>query len=431
MAVVFVLSALSHVSASVSTVPPPENPGENPGESSLSDEQLEAFMREAAEGGGAGAPKEPSARARMVARRLREQDEAAVREQGRRRRWGRKRKPEPEAWTPPGWRTGPAWQEMNGRAGRRRTVRSVVWVVLAVALAVVAVKPSLVLDRIPGRASGSPEAAVSASPLPAETALPTAAPGEVTQAGLPTREHPFLGSPALQWADGAGAIELPDAKAVPGLSKDQVALALRRTKEFLVAANLDPAVLRGEQPEKALGLFDPKQQSLLSEVRRSLREPTRENEPVEFFSRFNPDEVVLVGDVVKVRGHMTFEPGRRGEVRVHADYTFVYPLARAHGDGDVVTRTIIRRYLTVTMADPARLRATEGKLWMEAWDASYGNDECGVDDGYFHPSFPDAGPTGAPPTGEAADPYDRSRDLLTDGAGDGAEEESCGVVSRV
>lgn len=333
--------------------------------------------------------------------------------------------PEPQAWTPPGWRTGPAWQEMNGKGARRRKVGTAVGVVLTVGLAVVAVRPSLVLDRIPGRESGEAEAV--ASPLPAETALPTAAPGEVEQYALPTREQPFLGSPALRWGDGADAIELPAAKAVPGMSREDVALALRRTKEFLVAANLDPAVLRGEQPDKALALLDPKQSDVVSDVRRSLRTPTRENEPIRLFSRFDPDEVVLAGEVVKARGHMTFEAARRGEVRVHADYSFVYPVVRAHGDSDVVARTIIRRYLTVTVADPRQRLATEGKLWLEAWNASYGNDECGVDDGYFHPAFPDATPTGAPPTGPAEDPYDRSRSLIDDSA---AEGEECGVASR-
>ncbi|MGA5141204.1 hypothetical protein [Streptomyces azureus] len=53
------------------------------------------------------------------------------------------------------------------------------------ALAVVAIRPSLVLDRIPGREPGVPEAAASPTPLPAETALPAAAPGDVEQYVLP------------------------------------------------------------------------------------------------------------------------------------------------------------------------------------------------------------------------------------------------------
>ncbi|WP_316744438.1 hypothetical protein [Streptomyces sp. MK7] len=414
----------------MSTVPPPEHPDERPGEgSSIPDEQWEAFLRDAAEEGGRNAPKEPSARARMVTRRLRERDEAVQARAGKGggRRWWRKRQPEPQPWTPPGWRTGPAWQEMNGRSRRRRTVGSAIAVLLAAALAVVAVRPSLLLDRFPGHESDASAAAESSSPLPAETSLPTGAPAAVAASGLPTRAHPFRGSPAVRWGDGADAIELPPAKAVPGLSKDEVALALRRTKEFLVAANLDPAVLRGGRPDKALALLDPKNQDLLSDLRKWLHEPSHDNDPTVLFSRFDPDEAVLAGDAIKVRGHMTFEAARRGEVRVHADYTFVYPLVRAHGGSDVVARSIIRRSLTVTMADPRRWTATAGKLWVEGWNGSYGNDACGVDDGYFHPGFPDDGPTGAPPTGPTEDPYDRSHPL-DDDSDSGAGE--CGTVTR-
>ncbi|CAM5354167.1 hypothetical protein SGLAM104S_04448 [Streptomyces glaucescens] len=35
-----------------------------------------------------------------------------------------------------------------------------------------------------------------------------------------------------------------------------------------------------------------------------------------------------MGGVVKVRGEMTYEAGKPGQVRVRADYTFVYPMAR-------------------------------------------------------------------------------------------------------
>lgn len=412
----------------MSTVPPSDQPDERSGEgSAISDEQWDAFLRESVEGGGAPSPKEPSARARMVTRQLREQ--AAAERSGRPgRRWRLRGEHRTEHQAPVSWRTGPARQEVNGRRSSSRQLGSALGVALALALAVVAVRPSLLLDRFPGHDSVASEP--SPSRLPAETSLPSTAPGEADQAGLPTRDHPFLGSPAQRWADGAEAIELPVPKAVPGLSEHDVALALRRTKDFLVASNLDPAVLHGEQPDEALALLEPKQPALLSQLRRSLHEPTRSNDPVALFSRFDPQEVDLAGDVIKVRGHMTFTAARRGEVRVHADYTFVYPLVKAHGSdaGDaLVARTVIRRDLTMTLADPHRLIATEGRLLLEKWDARYYNDECGVHDGYFHPTFPAETPTGAPPTGPAEDPYDRSRPLSDDQESNGTE---CGTISR-
>ncbi|MFI8087969.1 hypothetical protein ACIF9R_06570 [Streptomyces sp. NPDC086080] len=413
----------------MSTVPSPEHPDERPDEeSSIPDEQWEAFLRDASEGGGAPAPEEPSARARMVTRRLREEADAQQRGSSTRRRWrvrlGRRKKARAaEPWAPSGWRTGPVWQEINGRAHRRRQVWSALGVLLAVAVAVVAVRPSLLLDRLPGYDS---TAAASPSPLPAETVLPTGAPADVEQAGTPTREHPFRGSPAERWADGADAIELPPAKAVGGMSKDDVALALRRTKEFLVDANLDAAVLRGGQPTRALSLLEPKQPALLSQLERSLREPSRNDNPLGLFSRFDPDEARVAGEVVKVRGHMTFEAGETGEVRVHADYTFVYPLVRADGDGDRVARTIVRRDVTMTLADPAEWIVTKGKLTLESYASEFFNSECDIDDGYFHPVFPGDAPTGAPATGPSKDPYDRRQSLMDEEA----QHEECGTVTR-
>lgn len=415
----------------MSTLPPPDpdpdpdsdpDPAHDPAHddrpSTLSDEQLASFLRESAEGGGAQAPKEPSARARMVTRRLREEEEAARRHQkaggGRPGRKGRAQGPQPG--TPPGWRTGPAAQDVNG--GRRRRVGAVVGVVVLALLAVVAVRPSLVLDLLPGGDGGSEQ------PLAAETGPPTGAPGDPAQSGQGTREHPFRGSPAERWAAGAAAIEVPEARAMAGLSEADVAFALRRTKELLVAANLDPAVLRGEQPEKALDVLDPKQPELLPKLRRSLRAPDEAHDPLRLFTRFDPDETRLTGDVVKVRGRMSLAAGQPGVVKVDADYTFVYPLVRAHEDDGQVARTIVRRVLTLTLNDPATWDVTEGKLLVEKYFVEYGNTECGIHDGYLHPGFAGDAPGGDPATGPSTDPYDRSRPLTESGS------QECGRVTR-
>lgn len=385
----------------MSTVPPPDRSDDDPS-SSLSDEQLESFLREAAEGGATSAPKEPSARARMVARRLREEDEAARRADPR---GGRKNQGPP---SPPGWRTGPA---PSAGGSRKRRVGAVVGVLVLAALAVVAVRPSLVLPDDDGDGSGQPPAA--------ETARPT---GDPAGSGRATPEHPFRGSPAEQWAEGADAIEVPRAKALSGMSEDDVAFALRRTKDLLVAANLDPGVLRGGQPDKALAILDPKQPELLPKLRRSLRAPDEEHDPLKLFTRFDPAETRLAGDVVKVRGRMTLAAGEPGEVKVNADYTFVYPLVRTDDPDGPVARTIVRRELTLTLNDPATWDVTEGKLVLEKYVSEHNNTDCEVNDGYLHPGFSDDGPDGARPTGPAVDPYDTTVPLTPDG--------SCGRVTR-
>ncbi|QUW93109.1 hypothetical protein [Streptomyces sp. V17-9] len=371
----------------MSSVPPPDRSDDEPAPS-LSDEELESFLREAAEGGGAPAPKEPSARARMVAARLREQEE-------------------PTPWRGPQPAPKP-----------RRRWGAVVGVVALAALAVIALRPSLVTDRFPGGEAG---AAASPAPLPAETARPSGAPGDTGGSEQATRDAPFRGSPALRWAEGADAIELPEAEAVAGMSRADAELALRRTKEFLVAANLDPDVIAGGRPDEALDLLDPEaQKDLLPDQRRGLREPSREHDPVGLFSRFDPDEVRLAGDVVKVRGRMSLAGGKPGEIKVHADYTFVYPLVRAEG-GDHVERTIVRREITTLLLDPDRWYATEGKLAIHEYKVNTFNTACAVYDGYLHPVFPEDRERA---TGPSVDPYDRSGELRD------TQGEECGTVTR-
>lgn len=349
------------------------------------------------------APKEPSARARMVTERLRQQ--------------------EARGELPPGWRTGPAWQEMNGRAARRRKVWTVIGVVLAIALAVVAMKPSLLPGDLFGTGTDTDEGTQSANPLPDETAAPTNAPSAAP--GTPTLDEPFAGSPAVRYADGAAGIVLPEAKPVGAFGKDQVAKALAQTKSLLADANLDRKTLLGGTPETTLDkILDPKQPDMIDDARSWLRKPGKDSDPLWLFSRFDPDEVRLVGDVVKTRGRTTFKAGKDGAVVIHADYTFVYPLALADPDSTEVSRTIVRRILDLELLNPAKYEVTPGRLSVSRYDQNLANSACDIYDGFLHPQFDSVEPTGAPPSGPTTDPYDRSQELDKSGT------EACGTVSR-
>ncbi|MGW0966977.1 hypothetical protein [Streptomyces sp. NPDC002516] len=398
-----------------------QQPGET-GEPTVPDDVWERFARDSEREIRASAPKEPSARARMVTERLRLQDEREADRAAR--RGARKKGPRPAA-QPEGWRTGPAWREMDGRAARRRRVWAVLGVPLAVAVAVVAMKPSL----LPGGLFGSSAESAAAGPqLPAETAAPTAVPS-AQDSSTPTRKRPFAGSPAERWADGADAIIVPKATPVGSLTKEQVATALRQTKKLLVGANLEPATVRGGRPDTALSVIDPKQPRMLDDVNRMLRAPDRKHDPLNLFSRFDSREVALVGDVVKVRGRITFKAGVDAAVAVHADYTFVYPVSPVHGNKGEVTRTIVRRVLDVSFSDPRKFQVTPGKLVIRHYDETIGNSACDVYDGFLHPRFVSAASTASPsgsasPAGPAVDPYDRRRDLSEDAV------KGCGTVSR-
>lgn len=368
----------------------------------VSDEDWERFLRQA-EAGTGEAPKEPSARARMVTARLRE-------EEARNGPGG-----------PPAWRAGVARRE-RGRGGRR--LKAALAIAFVAVLALLAIRPELVIDEITGKDGQDARDAKAGQPLPAETARPSAPPTSVDP-DRPTLSDPFRGSPALQWADGAAGIEVPEAQAAGGMSKEQVADALAKVKQFLITANLDPATLRGERPAAALDLLDPGLEKGPLHLERSLAAPSKENDPLHFFSRSDPAELKPVGDVVKVRGRMWVEPGEEADrARVLVDYTFVYPFVKARPGADQVERSIVRREITFSVADPRKWRATAGKLWVDSVEVDLSNSGCDVHDGFLHPVFDEDVPTGPTPSGTPVDPYDRSKGLEAD------RQPGCGVLSR-
>ncbi|WP_405692902.1 hypothetical protein [Streptomyces sp. NBC_01185] len=393
----------------MSTNRAPGGRSDDPDDVPVPDEEWAELVR-LAEAGSAGAPKEPSARARMVTARLRALDEEAARAGGRRK--GGRRGGPPEPWQPDGWRTGPDTRGRGSRSTRRRRIAGTLGFLVVVGILLVAMRPSLVTDILPGA-----DTTVDTLPLPAESAPPTGAPagGDLER---PTLAQPFRGSPALRWADGAEGIETPEAEAVGGMSRAEVEQALRATRQLLVTANLDPATLRGEKPREALGLLDPLQEGEPERLEKALAEPGEEQDPLMLFTRFDPDGALLVGEVVKTRGRMTFEAGAAGSVEVHADYTFVYPLVKP--DGDEVARTIVRRRLTTALHDPQRFAATRGKLSVVRSEQNFANTACETYDGFLHPSFPSDGPE-PQPEGPEVDPYDRST-WQPDG--------SCGTLTR-
>ncbi|MFE1787293.1 hypothetical protein ACFW7J_02625 [Streptomyces sp. NPDC059525] len=385
----------------------------------ISDEEWARFSEEVARES-ADAPKEPSARARMVTERLRREEEERAR--AGRRRFGRA--PKAARNDPPGWRTGPAWQEMEGRGRVKRRLKAAAAIAVIAGLALVALRPELVIDRLTGKAHARQEAR-DAGPLPAESVRPTAAP-EAGHPDRPTLKEPFRGSPAAQWADGAAAIEVPEATEVGGVPKERVGEALAQAKRFLVAANLDPAVLRGERPTAALDLLDPKDTKRREETARAYEHPSRENDPLELFTRYDPAELKLVGEVVKVRGRMWVEAGEKpGQADVKVDYTFVYPFVRTAGNPEDVARTIVRREATFQVFHGSAWGEPVNRLWLYRAAQDIANSTCGRFDGYVHPSFfSDPRDSGPAPSGSPVDPYDRSKSIGTDRA------EECGTASR-
>ncbi|EST38658.1 hypothetical protein N566_06255, partial [Streptomycetaceae bacterium MP113-05] len=322
-----------------------------------------------------------------------------------------------------------AWQEMQGgRAGRWRRSRRVgaaftVLAVFAGGLWFADDRGYVDLGAVRAGSSGGTDT----EPLAAGTPRPTAAPSDPAFAALPTLTSPWKGSPARRWAEGADAIDLPEAEQTGRIPAERMARAMKAVGSFLAAAHLDRDVLHGAMPDRALDLVDPLQKKLLSEARHHLRNPSRKGDGSQFATRFDGGRVRLVGDAVKVRGRMTAEEGEGGRALVAADYTFVYALRHADdraNDRAEVTRVVVRRRLTTEVL-PQGWDFTPGTLWIteSGYEVSGVACERGAD-GYFHPEFPSER-TGDR-DGPTVDPYDRSRKLRSEDPAQG-----CGVATRV
>ncbi|MEV0439162.1 hypothetical protein AB0I84_19500 [Streptomyces spectabilis] len=122
-----------------------QSPREPDDEASIPDGVWRRFAQDSEREIRASAPKEPSARARMVAERLRKLDEEAARQQaegtvGRKRR--KRKEAAAEPWRPDDWRAAPTGPRRGGAgSGRWRQVRSVVIVVGFMVLAILLLSP--------------------------------------------------------------------------------------------------------------------------------------------------------------------------------------------------------------------------------------------------------------------------------------------------
>jgi hypothetical protein len=350
----------------------PPNPIKDDPEPEFPEEVFQQLLEDSEQAIRKSAPKEPSARARMVAERLRNEE-----------------KPEP-------WRAAPDVIPLKRRRKVPNWARNAVLALLAAGVTAVALNPGAARSLV----TGGPSQPQHRSP-----ALATPAPG------TPAAQDPFAGTPAEGWGAGANAITPPAARPVGAMTRDQVASALQLVKEYLVDTNLDPSVLSGARPQLAMDEIDPLDTTSHNLYDAAFTSADKNHNPLIFATRYDPKALKPVGDVVKVDGGMTFSAGQYGSVVVNADYTFVYAFTKADGSTDEVERVIVRRALGMQLGDPADVRVTAGKLWVVDNQSSWGDAGCDTSDGFVHPQFTGDEPSGAQPTGPASDPYDRSKPL--------------------
>ncbi|MEV4381158.1 hypothetical protein [Streptosporangium sp. NPDC049644] len=222
--------------------------------------------------------------------------------------------------------------------------------------------------------SADPTAGRSAEPAPVE----------------PAQVSPFDGSPAQKYADGIKGLVMPEPRAIGGLSRKEVAAAIRHAKELLAASHLDRKVLLGGRPNKLIRLLDPEQRAPFV---KGLKHPGRKNayESRAWVVGLAPKSAELVSETFKVHGRTrlsTFkENGLRG-VQVKVNYLFVYAIRRP-GRPDTLTRLVVHNIgeLDVWRQD-GRLR-----FWVKNWNGGGAAPaRCDVDDAYIHPFYPDSSP---------------------------------------
>ncbi|MEU8249479.1 hypothetical protein [Nonomuraea sp. NPDC048916] len=238
------------------------------------------------------------------------------------------------------------------------------------------------------------------------TAIQQAA-GPVSEETLPVisapwAAGPFDGSPAETYADGIAGFVMPPAKALGGLPEQDVAKALKRTRELLAAAYLDRATLMGGEPAAFVKLLDPTQRALFRE---NLDRRTKDG----FDSRgwvagFAPRTAELSTDVIKVRGTTTLarleEDGRTG-VKVQTNYLVVYAVNRPGRPATTIRVVVHSKGELFAYREGGRL-----VLWVRDLGHSSTPARCDVKDAFIHPVYRDSGYDSTAPSGPPSDPYD-------------------------
>ncbi|MBB6553051.1 hypothetical protein [Nonomuraea rubra] len=285
----------------------------------------------------------------------------------------------------------PGWEAPPPRRRMRRGWLAVAGMaaVLAAAGAVVSLRPDLLAPAGPVPEETMP---VAAAPLPSQTGADTGP--EDTSGG------PFAGSEAESWAEGAAGFVMPEAKAIGGLSKEDVAEGIARTRDLLAAAHLDRETLMGGEPKAFMKLLPPKERPWFREhLDREGPGDTRW-----WVTSFAPGTAEQVGDVIKVRGRTkltSFELDGREGAKLEADYIIVHAVRRP-GQPDTTIRLLTRKRGTFLVYR----EAGELVVWVRQSGGYATPARCDMDGGFIHPSYDDSTPSTKSPVGDPVDPYE-------------------------
>ncbi|MGK4583330.1 hypothetical protein [Kitasatospora sp. HPMI-4] len=186
-----------------------------------------------------------------------------------------------------------------------------------------------------------------------------------TVSPVPDPRNPFATLPA-GYADGAAGLGTPAGAATAHFTRVEVTRALDTVQRFLVASSLDPATLVQGETAAVRALVTPGEQAQYDQ---SLNSPSddQHHAATGWLIRFDPGNVALAADSVKVAGGMKVAEADSGTLDIDTDHTFVYALRPAGTDSAApVSLFSVRRELRFefdhTDIGAARVRLVDAAL---------------------------------------------------------------------
>lgn len=259
--------------------------------------------------------------------------------------------------TPPPARNGPPdpyaelWagadrRRSAHRRSRRHTLRVSIVGVIAVVVAGLLAVP-LVQQWVPAGES-SAGGTFGTEPEPSAAGAKAAAPAD-----------PFTGTPAARYARGRAGLVLPRPAQVGTWGSAEVAKVLRRTRDVLVAARLDPRVVEQGRTAGYLQLLAPATRPM---VRTAI---SKGGPGLGYVTRLGPGSTLDESAAIRVAGKMTARAGKDGQLIVNADYVWVYPLKSATAaadDGPGATLVVLHTVESYEWYRPEAIAASDRGL---------------------------------------------------------------------
>lgn len=219
---------------------------------------------------------------------------------------------------------------------------------------------------------------------------------------VPDQARPYA---ALSgYADGVAGLGVPSGAATAHFSRSEVGRALATVRQYLTGSALNPAVLVENETGTVRGLIT---RGELAQFDRSIAGPVDDQHHVAtgWLVRFDPGQVALATDTVKVTGTVTYAEADSSTLEVTADHTLVYALRPAGTATGPVTLFEVRRALHFQLD---RTDLSAGQLRLVDAVVQAGPSSCGARQAdYLQPIL--AGTGSAPSAPPAINPADHSR----------------------